>query len=168
MSAIALYWLLLRAVLLSFSGFATVPLLRESLVLDHAVLTDAQLNDAIAISQVSPGPLGVYVVIVGYLVCGVPGALAGLLALISPAFLAIPLAALVRRGRSAVLQGASRGVLVASCALMLVTGLQMAPTAAPSALTLFVVAAGAALLVFTNITPIAIIAAAALIGVIAG
>ena len=55
MTALALYWLFLRVVLLSFSGFATVPLLRESLVLDHGVLTVAQLNDAIAISQSSPG-----------------------------------------------------------------------------------------------------------------
>lgn len=47
-----------------FSGFATVPLLRESLVLDHGILTDTQLNDAIAISQSSPGPLGLYVVVV--------------------------------------------------------------------------------------------------------
>ena len=58
MTALALYWLFLRIVLLSFSGFATVPLLRESLVLDHGMLTDTQLNDAIAISQSSPGPLG--------------------------------------------------------------------------------------------------------------
>lgn len=70
MSALALYWLFLRAVLLSFSGFATVPLLREALVLNHALLTDLQLNDAIAMSQASPGPLGMYVVIVGYFVAG--------------------------------------------------------------------------------------------------
>jgi chromate transport protein ChrA len=35
MTALALYWLFLRVVLLSFSGFATVPLLREALVLDR-------------------------------------------------------------------------------------------------------------------------------------
>jgi chromate transporter len=168
MNAVALYWLLLRAVLLSFSGFATVPLLRDSLVLDHALLTDTQLNDAIAISQVSPGPLGIYVVIVGYFVCGAPGAVAGVLALITPAFLAIPLAALVRRGQSPLLQGASRGVLVASCAMMLVTGVHLAPTAAPSTLLLLVVAAGTALLALTNITPIVVIAAAAVIGLMAG
>jgi chromate transporter len=89
MSALALYWLFLRAVLLSFSGFATVPLLRDALVLHHGLLTDMQLNDAIAISQASPGPLGMYVVVVGYFVLGVPGAIAGALALATPAPLAI-------------------------------------------------------------------------------
>jgi chromate transport protein ChrA len=60
MTAVALYWLFLRAVLLSFSGFATVPVLRDALVLNLALLTDQQLNDAIAISQASPGLLGMY------------------------------------------------------------------------------------------------------------
>jgi hypothetical protein len=64
---------------LSFSGLATVPILRESLVLDQGLLTDARLND-IAISQASPGPLGMYVVLVRYFVSGVPGALTGVLA----------------------------------------------------------------------------------------
>ncbi len=58
MSAVALYWLFLRAVLLSFTGFATVPALREALVLHERLLTDTQLNDAIAIGQASPGPIG--------------------------------------------------------------------------------------------------------------
>ena len=79
MTALALYWLFLRVVLLSFSGFATVPLLREALVLDRGILTDTQLNDVIAISQSSPGPLGLYVVVVGYFVTGMSGALAGVL-----------------------------------------------------------------------------------------
>jgi chromate transport protein ChrA len=57
-AAITLHWLFLRAVLLSLSGFATVPLLRDGLVLDHRLLTDAQLNAAIAIRQASPGRLG--------------------------------------------------------------------------------------------------------------
>ena len=66
MSTAILYLLLLRATLMSFSGFASVPLIREDLVVKRAVLTDEQLNDAIAISQASPGPLGLYIVIVGY------------------------------------------------------------------------------------------------------
>jgi chromate transporter len=65
-------------------------MMRESLVLDHMLLTDAQLNDAIAISQASPGPLGLYVVVVGYFIAGLGGAVAGVLALATPAFLAIP------------------------------------------------------------------------------
>ena len=81
MNAVVLYFLLLRATALSFSGFASVPVIREDLVVTRGVLTDEELNSAIAISQASPGPLGLYVVVLGYFVAGIPGALAGALAL---------------------------------------------------------------------------------------
>jgi hypothetical protein len=91
-NAVVLYLLLLRATALSFSGFASVPVIREDLVVTRGVLTDEELNSAIAISQASPGPLGLYVVVLGYFVAGVPGAFAGALALATPAILAIPIA----------------------------------------------------------------------------
>lgn len=166
MTALSLYWLFLRAVLLSFSGLATVPLLRESLVVDHGLLSDAQLNDAIAISQASPGPLGLYVVVVGYFVAGVAGAVAGVLSLATPAFLAIPIASLVRRRQSAALQGACTGIVVASCGLMFVAGLRLAPQAAPSVFHIGIVVIGAMLLVATKLKPVWIIAAAAAVGLL--
>jgi chromate transporter len=88
-NAVVLYFLLLGATALSFSGFASVPVIREDLVVMRGVLTDQELNSAIAINQASPGPLGRYVV-VRYFVAGVSGALAGALALATPAILAIP------------------------------------------------------------------------------
>jgi chromate transporter len=166
MTAPALYWLFLRAVLLSFSGFATVPVLRDALVLDHRVLTDGQLNDAIAISQASPGPLGMYLVLVGYFIAGLPGAVAGVLALITPAFLAIPISRLVLRGHSATLRGACSGVVIASSALIMGTGLRLVPQAAPSVPYLIVAVAGAAVVALTGIKPLWVIVIAAGIGVI--
>jgi chromate transporter len=164
MTSLALYWLFLRAVLLSFSGFATVPVLREALVLDHALLTDARLNDAIAISQASPGPLGMYVVLVGYFVAGVSGALAGVLALMTPALLAIPIARLVLRGQSAAIQGACGGIVIASCTLMMVTGLRLVPQAAPALPYLVIIVIGAAMVALTSIKPVWVIVVAAGIG----
>lgn len=166
MTALSLYGVFLRAALLSFSGFATVPLLRESLVLDHGLLSDVQLNNAIAISQASPGPLGLYVVVVGYFVAGVSGAVAGVLALATPAFLAIPIASLVQRQQSAALQGACTGIVVASCGLMLVTGMRLAPQATPSAIHVGIVVIGAGLLVATKLKPVWIIVVAAAAGLI--
>jgi chromate transporter len=37
------------------------------------VLTDQQLNEAVAITRSTPGPVGLYIVSVGYFVAGVPG-----------------------------------------------------------------------------------------------
>ena len=165
-TTLALYWLFLRAVLLSFSGLATVPVLRDALVLDQGLLTDAQLNDAIAISQASPGPLGMYVVLVGYFVSGVSGAVAGVLALMTPAFLAIPISGVVLRGHSATLRGTCSGIVIASCALMLVTGLRLVPQATPSVIYLVVVIVGAAVVGLTPVKPVWVIVLAASIGLI--
>ena len=96
------------------------------------MLTDQELNSAIAISQASPGPLGLYVVVVGYFVAGVPGALAGALALASPAILAIPIARAVRRHRDSQVRGGSAAIVIASCVLMATTSVRLAPDAAPN------------------------------------
>lgn len=64
MSAWALYLLLLRATITSFSGFVSVPVVRDDLVLHRHVLSDDQLNAALAIGQAAPGPLGLYAVVV--------------------------------------------------------------------------------------------------------
>jgi chromate transporter len=166
MTALTLYWLFLRVVLLSFSGFATLPLLRDALVVDRGILTDTQLNDAIAISQSSPGPLGLYVVVVGQFVRGLPGALAGLLALATPAVLAIPISGLVLRGNAGVLQGACSGIVIASCGLMVVTGLRLAPQAALTPWHAVVIVAGVLALAITTVKPIWIVATAAILGLV--
>lgn len=166
MTALALYWLFLRVVLLSFSGFATVPLLRESLVSDHAVLTDTQLSDAIAISQSSPGPLGLYVVVVGYFVAGLPGALAGVIALATPAVLAIPISRWLLRGDAGTLQGACRGIVIASCGLMVITGFRLTPQATVTPWHAVLIAVGAVVLALTSIKPVWIIAVAAVLGLV--
>jgi chromate transporter len=101
MNVLVLYWLFLRATVLSFSESASVPMICDGLVLARGVLTDTQLNDAIAISQASRGLLGVYLVIVGYFVAGVPGVGASGMLLFTPALLAIPIARVVLRGQSA-------------------------------------------------------------------
>lgn len=132
MTAVVLYFLLLRATALSFSGFASVPLIREDLVVQRAVLSDEELSSAIAISQASPGPLGLYIVVVGYFVAGVPGALAAALALATPAILAIPIARAVRRHRDSQVRGASAAIVIASCVLMAATSVTLASEAAPT------------------------------------
>jgi chromate transporter len=129
MNMYVLYLLLLRATVTSFSGFASVPVVREDLVVHRHVLSDEQLNAALAISQASPGPLGLYVVIVGYFVGGVLGAVVGIAALATPAILAIPILRASLHGRTELMQRASRGIVVASSVLMLFAGVRLLPTA---------------------------------------
>jgi chromate transporter len=161
-----LYLLLLRATVMSFSGFASVPIVREDLVEHREVLTDEQLNTAIALSQASPGPLGVYVVIVGYFVGGMPGAVAGMMALVTPAVLAVPILRIVRRGNASMVRGASSGIMIASSVLMLATSAQLAPEAIPTVPFALLATAGLVALATTRISPALVVILAVIAGLL--
>lgn len=164
MNAFVLYVLLLRATALSFSGFASVPVIREELVVSRSVIADQQLNSAIAISQASPGPLGLYVVVVGYFAAGWAGALAGVMALVSPALLALPLVRLVRRHRAAPVRGACAAIVLASCVLMAATSAWLAADALTSQPLVVLAFAAFAVLATERVPPVVIILASALLG----
>ena len=91
MNVAVLYLLLLKGTVTAFAGLASLPVIQDELVIQRHVLTDTQLNEAVVITRSTPGPVGLYIVSVGYFVAGVPGALAGWLAMITPALLIIPL-----------------------------------------------------------------------------
>ena len=164
MNAVVLYFLLLRATALSFSGFASVPVIREDLVVTRGVLTDKELNSAIAISQASPGPLGLYVVVLGYFVAGAAGALAGALALATPAILALPIARAVRRHRDSPVRGACSAIVIASCMLMATTSLRLAPEAAPNPHLALLAGAGFIALASGRVPPALVILGSACLG----
>ena len=157
-----LYALLLKATVASFSGFASVPVVRDDLVVRRGVLSDDQLNAALAISQTSPGPLGLYVVVVGYFVAGMAGAAAGILALATPALLAVPLWKVVRRGKADHVRGASSGIIIASSVLMAVTLLRLAPGTLPSPLLVIIAVIGFGGLALGRVSPVVVVAGAAL------
>ena len=85
-------WLLaavfLKAGALLFgSGYVLVAYLRGDLVLRLGWLTDQQLLDAVAIGQVTPGPLFTTATFIGFLLAGVGGAALATLAIFLPAFI---------------------------------------------------------------------------------
>jgi chromate transporter len=122
-SLLLLYGLLLKAAITAFSGMGGLPQIREDLVVTHHVLTDDDLNRAVLFGRSSPGPVGLYVVSVGYAVRGVPGAIVGWLALASPACLAIPFLVLVRRWlHLSRMRSAVDAVIIASATLLVPSG----------------------------------------------
>ena len=109
------------------SGYVLLAFLRGDLVVRWHWLTESQLLDAIAIGQVTPGPLFTTATFIGYLLGGFPGALAGTIGIFLPAFLFVAISGpLVPRIRRSPVAGAVLdGVNAASLSLMIVVTYQL-------------------------------------------
>jgi len=127
MSALTIYLLVLKATATSFAGMGSLPAIQQDFVVTHRVISEEQLSQAVLVGRSTPGPLGAYVVAVGYRAGGWPGAAAGWLALVTPALVIIPLLATVRRWLHVPrVRAAVDGVVIASAVLLLVSGVRMA------------------------------------------
>ena len=74
-------------------GLATVPFIRD-MGATYGWITEAEIANIIAIAESTPGPIGVNAATyVGYLVCGIPGAVLATLGLVTPSVIIIVLIA---------------------------------------------------------------------------
>jgi chromate transporter len=139
----ALFLLFLKIGLLSFgSGYVLVAFLRTDLVHGLGLLSDRQLLDAVAVGQVTPGPVYTAATFVGYLLGGVPGAVAATIAIFVPAFVGVALVhPFVPRLRASPAAAAVLdGVNAASLGLMAAVTIQLARATVVDAVTLALVA----------------------------
>lgn len=168
MNLFLLYALLLKATLTSFSGLASLPMVRNDLVVERKVLTDRQLNTAVVAGRTGPGPNGLYLVSVGYYAAGYSGAAVGLLALMTPAFLILPMMRWIGvRAESPRVKSAIRAVVLASAGLLLSASVPLARDAITGWLTLGIVLASFAVLALTRIDTVWVVLGGATVGLIA-
>jgi chromate transporter len=113
------------------SGYVLLAFLRSEFVINLGWLTDQQIIDAVAIGQVTPGPLSTAATFLGFILGGIPGALLATLGMFLPSFLIViltkPFIPRMRESKffSAFLDGVNAG----SLGLMAVVAWQLARAA---------------------------------------
>ena len=163
MSAGILYFVLLKATLTSFAGLASLPVIRDDLVVQRHILTDEKLNEAVVITRSTPGPVGLYVVSVGYFALGFPGAIAGWLAMITPALLILPVLKFASgKADHPRLKSALQAVILASAGILLATAVPLAINAVTGPVTIAIAVTTGILMLTTKLDTLWIILGAAL------
>ena len=151
------------------SGYVLLAFLQADFVDRLHWLTEPQLLDAIAIGQVTPGPVFTTATFVGYILGGVPGAAVATIGIFLPAFIFVALSGAVipRIRRSALASAFLDGVNVASLALMAVVTAELARVGVTDGLTLALAALSAVLVLRYRVNSAWLVLGGALIGLIA-
>jgi chromate transporter len=148
------------------SGYVLLAFLRADLVERFGWLTEAQLLDAVAVGQITPGPVFTTATFIGHLVAGPAGAVVATIGIFLPAFVFVALSGpLVPRLRRWPAAGAFLdGLNVASLALMAVVTLALGRAALVDLPTVALAAVAAVLLVRFQVNSAWLVAGGALLG----
>jgi chromate transporter len=150
------------------SGYVLLAFLRADFVVRFGWLTDQQLMDAIAIGQVTPGPVFTTATFIGFVLGGIPGALLATLAIFLPSFIFVAISnPLIPRVRnSAWVSGLLDGVNVASLGLMAAVTWQLGRASLIGPLTILIALSSFVLLIWFKVNSTWLIAGGGLIGLL--
>jgi chromate transporter len=166
-----LFLVFLKAGALLFgSGYVLLAFLRADLVQRLGWLSERQLLDAVAVGQVTPGPVFTTATFIGYVLGGAPGAAIATVGIFLPAFVYVAASApILPRLRRSVWAGAVLdGVNVASMALMVVVTWHLGRSALIDPLTISIAAISGALLLWNRVNSGWLILAGGVLGLVVG
>ena len=166
LTALFLVFMKVGAILFG-GGYVLVALIRSNLVTRLGWISERQLLDAIAMGQVTPGPLSTTATFIGYLLGGFPGAVIATVAIFLPAFFFVAISGpLVPRLRRSPLAGAVLdGVNVAALALIAVVTWQLFRSAVVDWTTLILAGLSFLLLIRYRVNSVWLVLGGAMIGV---
>src|SRR5262249_49477481 len=152
------------------SGYVLLAFLRSDFVQRLHWLTEKQLLDAVAVGQVTPGPVFTTATFIGYLLGRIAGAGVAPAGMFLPGFILVAISGplIPRIRRSAVAGAFLDGVIVASLALMGVVAWQLGEAALIDPLTIAIACLSGVLLFAFRLNAAWLILVAGIVGVIHG
>jgi chromate transporter len=166
-----LFWIFLKIGSVLFgSGYVLLAFLRADLVQRLGWLTERQLLDAVAVGQVTPGPVFTTATFIGYVLGGLPGAAVATLGIFLPAFVFVAVSGPVipRLRRSPTAGAALDGVNAASLALMATVTWQLGRASLVDWKTFMLAVVAGALLATKRVNAAWLILGSAIVGVALG
>jgi chromate transporter len=163
-----LFFLKIGAILFG-SGYVLLAFLRADLVERWHWLTQAQLLDAVAVGQLTPGPVFTTATFIGYVLGRTPGATLATVGIFLPAFVFVAASGplIPRLRRSATAGAFLDGVNIASLALMATVTWSLSRTAVVDPLTIALLVASAIALFRFRVSSVWLVLAGAVVGTLA-
>ncbi|MFD1957166.1 chromate transporter [Paenibacillus thailandensis] len=166
---LSLFWSFVRIGPAAFGGgYATIPLIERE-ALNKRWVTQEEMNDLLSLASSAPGGTAVNAsAVIGYRLAGIPGAVTAVAGITLPTFIiafALSLLYSVFRDVHKV-QAALQGIQGAVIALMIWAAVRMAKSALFDATTIAIASVTVALLVFTSVNPVAIVAVGLFAGIV--
>jgi chromate transporter len=150
------------------SGYVLLAFMRADFVTRLGWLSDQQLIDAIAIGQVTPGPVFTTATFVGYILGGTPGALLATLGIFLPSFIFVAISnpIIPKLRNSSWVSGLLDGVNISSLGLMGAVTLELGRASLIDPFTIIIALVSIALLIRFRINSTWLIVGGALIGLV--
>ena len=150
------------------SGYVLIAFLRADFVTGLGWLTDRQLIDAIAVGQVTPGPLFTSATFIGYILGGVPGALLATFGIFLPSFIFVAISnPFIPKMRNSVWVGSFLdGINIASLSLMAAVTFQLGSASLIDLPTILIALISLGVLLRFKINPTWLIAGGAIFGLL--
>jgi chromate transporter len=165
LTGLGLFFLKIGSILYG-SGYVLIAFLQGGLVDTRHWLSQAQLFDAIAVGQFTPGPVLSTATFIGYLILGLPGATVATAGIFLPSYVFVLISnPLIPKLRSSVRgKGFLDGVNAASLGLMLAVTVKLASGALPDAGSRIILGCASLALLLWNLNTGWIVAGSALFG----
>lgn len=167
MSLLVFCWTLFYINALTIGGgYAMLPLLQSEFVDKHQWLTNQEFLDAIAVGQLSPGPLTVMNAFIGFKLHGLTGALLAVIASYLPSLIIVTLAVKYYYvyKKSELISSSFAGIKSAVIGLLASVALSLANSSLVDPVTFVIAFVSFNIITFTRIDPSFIILGAGLIG----